>query len=58
MFTTKIFYRAEAGDYSMLHELLAVLSKPYDNQSEEITKRWYTKTPAWAKKLPGVTFLS
>ena len=46
------------GDYSKLRELLAILSKPYEEQTEEITKEWYMKTPPWAKKLPGVSFMS
>jgi hypothetical protein len=35
-----------------------VLSKPYGEQTEEIEKKYYQKTPNWAKQLPGVTFMS
>lgn len=51
-------FRAELDDYSVLYELLEVLSKPYEDQSEDIEKKWYQKTPPWAAQLPGVAFLS
>jgi uncharacterized protein YdiU (UPF0061 family) len=53
-----LLFRAEKDDYSVLYELLQVLSKPYEEQSEEIEKKYYQKTPSWAKQLPGVTFMS
>jgi uncharacterized protein YdiU (UPF0061 family) len=47
-----------SNDYSTLHELQEVLTHPYDEQSEETSAKWYQKTPSWAKKLPGVSFMS
>lgn len=26
---------------------------PYDEQSPEITEKWYRKTPSWANNMPG-----
>eukprot|EP01040_Poterioochromonas_malhamensis_P006508 gene6508-7008_t len=52
------YERAELDDYSILHELLAVLSHPYDEQSQDVSSKWYQKTPPWAARLPGVAFMS
>jgi hypothetical protein len=52
-------YRAEKKqDYALIHELMEVLSNPYEAQSPEIEARWYQVTPTWARQLPGVTFMS
>lgn len=48
----------EHGDYSLVHEISALLEHPYDEGSEESQLRWYVKTPAWAEGMPGVSFLS
>ena len=49
---------AEKGDYSVLRELEQILQNPYDEQSEEISLRWFRRTPEWAEGMPGSSFLS
>mmetsp|Transcript_48257 Transcript_48257/g.114829 ORF Transcript_48257/g.114829 Transcript_48257/m.114829 type:complete len:659 (-) Transcript_48257:175-2151(-) len=49
---------AEAGDYSMVNELQDVLSKPYEEQSPEVSEKYFRRTPEWADQMPGVAFMS
>jgi uncharacterized protein YdiU (UPF0061 family) len=49
---------AEKGDYSKIEEIHTLLSKPYDEQSEEMTEKYYRKAPSWALDLAGSTFMS
>lgn len=52
-------YEAAArGDFTIVKELHAVLSKPYDEQTPEATKRWAQLTPQWARGRPGITYMS
>jgi uncharacterized protein YdiU (UPF0061 family) len=48
--------KAEIGDYAMLHELMAILKCPYDNQSDK--EDYAKKRPEWAKNKPGCSALS
>lgn len=51
-------YEAAAlGDYSVLNELHELLTHPYDEQ-ESMQDKWYTKAPAYARRMPGAAFLS
>jgi uncharacterized protein YdiU (UPF0061 family) len=52
------YERAEEGDFSVINELEALLKSPYDEQSEEMSKKWYAKAPTWAQGMPGSAFLS
>jgi len=47
---------AEQQDYSLLHQLQQVLSKPYDEQPE--FEKFAEKRPAWAKHKAGCSMLS
>lgn len=49
---------AAKGDYSLIEEINDVLSHPYDEQSPEVTAKWYSKAPNWARGMPGVAFMS
>jgi uncharacterized protein YdiU (UPF0061 family) len=47
---------AEKGNYSLINELYEMLSKPYDEQPENV--KWYAKRPDWAKHKIGSSQLS
>lgn len=48
--------KAEAGDYSMVNELLDVLRKPYDEQAEHM--HYAQLRPEWARSKVGCSMLS
>lgn len=47
---------AEAGDYSVIDEVLEVLRKPYDEQPE--FEKYAAPRPDWATSRPGCTMLT
>ena len=55
----KLAYEAAAeGDYSLVRELQAVLSEPYEEQGDEVTAKWAQTTPTWAREAAGLAFMS
>ena len=48
--------KAEGGDFSLIHELLDLLRRPYDEQPERDS--WAGKRPDWARHRPGCSMLS
>jgi uncharacterized protein YdiU (UPF0061 family) len=40
---TEAYEKAEEGDYSMVHELLELLQNPYDEQSNEMHTKYFTR---------------
>jgi len=55
---TEAYERAEEGDYSMVHELLELLQNPYDEQSNDMHTKYFTRTPDKYRMMPGVSFMS
>lgn len=49
---------AKEGDTSIVDELTALLASPYDEQSAEMTSKWYSRTPDWATDMPGASYMS
>lgn len=49
---------AENGDYKLINELVELLTLPYSEGTQIQEDKWFQKTPNWAKKMPGVAFLS
>jgi uncharacterized protein YdiU (UPF0061 family) len=48
--------KAEKGDFSMVHELLELLRRPYDAQPGK--EAYAAKRPDWARHRPGCSMLS
>ena len=48
--------KAEAGDHSMVNQLLDLLRRPYDEQPEQ--EELAAKRPEWARHRPGCSMLS
>ncbi|MGB1263273.1 MAG: protein adenylyltransferase SelO [Cognaticolwellia sp.] len=52
----QVIEQAERQDYTLLHQLQAVLTKPYDEQIE--FEQFAAKRPDWAKNKAGCSMLS
>jgi len=48
--------KAEQGDFGMIHELLDLLRRPYDEQPDK--KSYAARRPDWARDKPGCSMLS
>jgi uncharacterized protein YdiU (UPF0061 family) len=48
--------KAEQDDFSLIHELLDLLRRPYDDQPEK--EAFAAKRPDWARHRPGCSMLS
>jgi uncharacterized protein YdiU (UPF0061 family) len=49
---------AEKGDYSLIHELMEVMTDPYAEHSKEIEQKYYRRKPAELFDIAGVSHVS
>jgi len=55
---TKAYEEAAKKDFSLVKEIHELLCHPYDEQSDEMTKKYFRKTPDWATDMPGTAYLN
>jgi uncharacterized protein YdiU (UPF0061 family) len=48
--------KAEQGDFSLIHDLLELLRRPYDSQPDK--EEYAARRPDWARHRPGCSMLS
>jgi uncharacterized protein YdiU (UPF0061 family) len=48
--------KAEQDDFSLIHDLLDLLRRPYDEQPEK--ESFAARRPDWARNRPGCSMLS
>ena len=49
---------ANKQDFRLVKEIHELLSHPYDEQTDEMTMKYFTITPEWAKQMPGIEFMN
>lgn len=54
----RAYEAAYDGDYSIIEELQQLLRSPYDEQTQDLSTKYYRRAPAWAQEMPGVKFMS
>lgn len=52
------YKQAERGDYSLIHELQAVLNAPYDEQTQDISEKFYQRKPSELFGTGGISHYS
>ncbi|MEA2048072.1 MAG: protein adenylyltransferase SelO family protein [Campylobacterota bacterium] len=52
------YQSAKAGDYTLLKELQAVMTKPYDEQSKEVESKYYSLKPSRFFEVGGISHVS
>lgn len=52
------YQNAAKGDYTLIHELQAVLTKPYEEQSKEVEDKYYRLRPSEFMRAGGVSHYS
>ncbi|TQV74094.1 hypothetical protein FLL45_14655 [Aliikangiella marina] len=52
------YQQAEQGDYTLIKEIQAVLSKPYDEQSKEVEEKYYRLKPKQYFNAGGISHYS
>lgn len=55
---TKAYEEAAKKDFTLIKEIHELLCHPYDDQSDEVTKKYFRTTPDWAKEMPGTAYLN
>jgi len=57
-FLVEAYEKAYEGNYSLIHELQEIMTKPYDEQSKEIEEKFYMKKPLELFNIAGVSHVS
>jgi uncharacterized protein YdiU (UPF0061 family) len=57
-FVVPAYQEALKGDYTLMRELNEVMTRPYDEQSEEIVEKYYKLKPSKFLGVGGLSFLS
>jgi serine/tyrosine/threonine adenylyltransferase len=57
-FLVDAYQKAENGNYQLVHELQKVITNPYDEQTKEIEKKYYTKKPSDYFGVAGISHIS
>ena len=57
-FLVPAYQKATHGDYSLIHELQEVMNNPYEEQSDEIAEKYYSKKPSELFDIAGVSYVS
>ena len=57
-FLVEAYEKAYEGNYSIIHELQEIMTKPYDEQSKEIEEKFYMKKPLELFNIAGVSHVS
>jgi uncharacterized protein YdiU (UPF0061 family) len=57
-FVVPAYQQAAAGDYSLLRELQEIMTKPYEEQSEQVEDKYYRLKPTELFEVGGVAYYS
>jgi uncharacterized protein YdiU (UPF0061 family) len=57
-FLVEAYDKAYDGDYTLIHELQEIMTKPYEEQSKEIEEKFYMKKPLELFNIAGVSHVS
>lgn len=57
-FLVNAYRQAEMGEYTLIHELQAIMSDPYGEQSPEIEEKYYRKKPIEYFRRAGISHIS
>ena len=57
-FLVPAYQQATTGDYTLIRELQEVMTHPYDEQSNEIEKKYYRKKPSHFFDIAGISHIS
>ena len=57
-FLVPAYQQASKGDYAMIHELQEVMTRPYDEQSNEIEQKYYRLKPSELFRIAGISHIS
>lgn len=57
-YLVEAYEQANKGDYTLIKELQEIMNNPYDEQSEEIEKKYYNKKPTKHFDIAGISHVS